>query len=73
MEITATVTAIGPHAISQTDPLVILFGQEATPELADVSVIQTFDQPAQQKQLVLHHGDHIYINDIKFRISRWVA
>ncbi|KRL87556.1 hypothetical protein FC50_GL002272 [Lacticaseibacillus pantheris DSM 15945 = JCM 12539 = NBRC 106106] len=69
MEITATVTAIGPHAISQTDPLVILFGKDATPELADVSVIQQFDEPSQQKQLALHHGDHIFINDIKFRVS----
>lgn len=35
------ITAIGESAISQKDPLIILFGEQATEELRKVSVIQS--------------------------------
>lgn len=69
MEITATVQAIGKHALSPKDAMVILFGEKATPELQDVCVIQKFADPAAQKKMRVHHGDHIYINDIKYRVA----
>lgn len=35
------ITAIGEHAISTKDPMIILFGEQATEELRKVSVIQS--------------------------------
>lgn len=39
--LTTKITAIGESAISQKDPLIILFGEQATEELRKVSVIQS--------------------------------
>jgi PTS system glucitol/sorbitol-specific IIA component len=69
MELTATVTAIGEKALSPKDNMVILFGDKATAALREVSVIQQFDDPEAQKSLNIAHGDHIYINDIKYRVA----
>lgn len=69
MKITSTVTAIGAHAISKKDAMIILFGDSATDALRDVSVIQEFDQPDKAKKMVLKHGDHLYIDDIKYRVN----
>jgi PTS system glucitol/sorbitol-specific IIA component len=69
MELTATVTAIGEKALSPKDNMIILFGDKATDALREVSVIQQFDDPETQKQLTVAHGDHIYINDIKYRVA----
>lgn len=69
MEITATVTAIGQDAISTKDNMVILFGDQATNALRDVSVIQEFADAEAAKQLNLVRGDHLYIDDIKYRIT----
>ncbi|WP_155286237.1 PTS glucitol/sorbitol transporter subunit IIA [Lacticaseibacillus zhaodongensis] len=69
MEITAKVQAIGKDALSPKDAMVILFGEKATPELRDVCVIQEFTDPAAQKKMHVRPGDHIYINDIKYRVA----
>ncbi len=45
MQFTATITAIGKDALSSKDPMIILFGPEATDALRDVAVIQQFDDP----------------------------
>lgn len=51
------VTAIGDSAISSKDPLIILFGEQATDELRKVSVIHTV---VSEKQTVdLHAGGTI--------------
>ena len=42
MQFTATITAIGKDALSSKDPMIILFGPEATDALRDVAVIQQF-------------------------------
>ncbi|MGX7420650.1 PTS glucitol/sorbitol transporter subunit IIA [Carnobacterium gallinarum] len=42
-----TVTSIGPQAISQKDPIIILFGEGATEDIREVSVIQEFENAEQ--------------------------
>ena len=37
MQFTATITAIGKDALSSKDPMIILFGPEATDALRDVA------------------------------------
>ncbi|MFC6169330.1 PTS glucitol/sorbitol transporter subunit IIA [Loigolactobacillus jiayinensis] len=67
--VTSTVIAIGSHAIETNDPLVILFDQEATPELQDIAVIQKFSMPTQMKQLTLAEGDIITIDEHAYTIA----
>ena len=38
-----TVTAIGENAISKKDPMIILFGEQATEEIRTVAIIQSFE------------------------------
>lgn len=47
----SSVTEIGGSAISKKDPLIILFGEEATEELRKVSVIHTVQTEANQIDL----------------------
>lgn len=67
--VTSTVIAIGNHAIENEDPLVILFDQEATPELQEIAVIQEFSEPAAMKTLTLAEGDTITIDDNTYTIA----
>lgn len=56
------------HALDPKDNMVILFGDKATDSLRDVSLIQEFADPEAQKTMTVKVGDHLIINDIKFRI-----
>ena len=44
-----TVTAIGENAISKKDPMIILFGEQATEEIRTVAIIQSFEN---EKEIV---------------------
>ncbi|MFD0896654.1 PTS glucitol/sorbitol transporter subunit IIA [Loigolactobacillus binensis] len=67
--VTSTVTAIGANAIETNDPLVILFDQEATPELQAIAVIQEFTEPTAMQQLTLAEGDTITIDTKTYTIA----
>lgn len=69
MEITATITAVGKDAISTKDNMVILFGDQATNALRDVSVIQEFASPKEEQKLTMARGDLLFIDDIKYRVT----
>lgn len=56
--VVGTVTEIGKSAINQKDPIVILFGEQATEELRTVSVIQDFNE-SDQERIDLEKGDKI--------------
>ena len=60
----STIKKIGPKAISPEDRVVILFGESANEELADVSVIQEFDADTPAASIVLKKGDTITIDGI---------
>lgn len=70
MEIVSTITAIGDAALTPEDPLVILFGDDATESLRDVAVIQHFQDESAQAQLMLHAGDQLQIDDQTYQIAR---
>ena len=70
MLITATVTAVGSQALDATDPLVILFGEDATPALRDIAVIQRFASAKAQAALVVKRGDQLMIDAVTYTITR---
>lgn len=62
-EIKSTITAVGPQALEDQDPMVILFDETASETLRQVAVIQQFDDETAQQQLELHAGDELVIDD----------
>jgi PTS system glucitol/sorbitol-specific IIA component len=64
------VTAIGANALDPADPLVILFGESATPALRGVAVIQQFDDPKAQLALTVAVGDHVEIDSVSYVVER---
>ena len=69
MQFTATITAIGKDALSSKDPMIILFGPEATDALRDVAVIQQFDDPAALSQFSIQAGDRLTIDGTAFTMT----
>ncbi|MFT8411198.1 MAG: PTS glucitol/sorbitol transporter subunit IIA [Schleiferilactobacillus perolens] len=68
-ETKATVTAIGKQALGHADPMVVLFGEEATDEIASIAVIQRFSDKAAQAQLTMARGDQVQINDDRYAVT----
>ena len=62
MKWTATITKIGKQAIEPKGNMVILFGENVTPELVDVSVIQKFDPQTLPTGFIMKKGDTITID-----------
>ena len=69
MQLTATVTAIGKDALSSNDPMIILFGPQATDALRDVAVIQQFADKSALEKLVIKEGDQLTIDDETFEMT----
>jgi PTS system glucitol/sorbitol-specific IIA component len=65
----ATVTQIGEQALGHADPIVVLFGEEATAEIAAIAVIQRFADPAQQRALTVAVGDTIQVGAAAYTIT----
>lgn len=66
--ISAKVTEIGQQAISQKDPMIILFGETATDEIKNVAVIQAFNEDIPKDTLLV--GGEIIIGDQTYQIKR---
>ncbi|WP_294761004.1 PTS glucitol/sorbitol transporter subunit IIA [uncultured Lactobacillus sp.] len=62
MKWTATITKIGKQAIEPKGNMVILFGENVTPELVDVSVIQKFNAQTPVSSFIMKKGDTITID-----------
>lgn len=62
MKWTATIEKIGKKAIDTRDSMIILFGEGATQDLEDVSVVQKFDDATPVKGFVFKKGDTITID-----------
>lgn len=62
----AVVTAIGSHALDGKEPMIILFGEGATKQLKEYSVIQQFQE---KNKLNLSKGDHLNIGDQCYTIE----
>lgn len=62
-----TVTSIGPQAISEKDPIIILFGEEATEDIRQVSVIQAFEK--ESEAIDLKEGHMIKFDDQAYTIE----
>ncbi|WP_461226913.1 PTS glucitol/sorbitol transporter subunit IIA [Lacticaseibacillus suihuaensis] len=69
MSIKATITAVGPKALSDRDPMVILFDDSATAALRQVAVIQRFLDQAAQRKLRLAAGDTLTIDETTYTIT----
>ncbi|WP_412990074.1 PTS glucitol/sorbitol transporter subunit IIA [Pediococcus siamensis] len=65
--VTSEIVAIGKNAIVENDPLVILFGPEATHNLKDVAVIQKFT--ATHPEINLRRGSKIKVRDLSFEVT----
>lgn len=61
-----TVTSIGEQAISQKDPIIILFGEGATEDIRNVSVIQEF---ANSETIDLKVGNTISFDEDVYTIE----
>ncbi|PXY84243.1 PTS glucitol/sorbitol transporter subunit IIA [Lactobacillus melliventris] len=62
MKWTATITKIGKQAIEPKSNMVILFGENVTAELVEVSIIQKFDPDSPLTGFTLKKGDTITID-----------
>lgn len=62
MKWTATITKIGQQAIEPEGKMVILFGENVTKDLSDVSVIQKFDAQTPVSGFTFKKGDTITID-----------
>lgn len=62
MKWNATIEKIGKKAIDSKDGMVILFGESAPSDLADVSVIQKFNADTPASTFVFKKGDTIIID-----------
>nr|WP_034553319.1 PTS glucitol/sorbitol transporter subunit IIA [Carnobacterium funditum] len=60
------VKAIGEHAISKKDPIIILFGEQATEDLRSVSIIQSFKED--QSRVELKPGYSVFFDDQEYTI-----
>jgi PTS system glucitol/sorbitol-specific IIA component len=69
VDIKATITAIGPEAISATDPLVILFDEDATAALKQIALLQEFESEEAMSQLTLATGDQLSIDDQVYQVA----
>jgi PTS system glucitol/sorbitol-specific IIA component len=69
VDIKATITAIGPEAISPTDPLVILFDEDATVALKQIALLQEFESEDAMSQLTLVPGDQLAIDDQVYHVE----
>ncbi|WEV37525.1 PTS glucitol/sorbitol transporter subunit IIA [Lactobacillus sp. ESL0677] len=58
----STITQIGKQAINPKDKMVILFGENVTKDLVDVSVIQKFSVQTPDSTFVFKNGDTITID-----------
>ncbi len=61
-----TVTSIGEQAISKKDPIIILFGEQATEDLRSVSIIQSFKE--NQDRVELKPGQSVFFDDQEYTI-----
>lgn len=66
-EIQAKIVQIGEKAISPKDQMLILFGEDVTPQLAEVSVIQKF---ADRETFRLKKGDQITIGKENYTVTQ---
>jgi glucitol/sorbitol PTS system EIIA component len=57
----ATINKIGRQAIEPKNEMVLLFGDNVSPDLVEVSVIQRFDQQIPLDDFVFNTGDTITI------------
>ena len=62
-----TVTAIGENAISKKDPMIILFGEQATEEIRTVAIIQSFEN--EKETVKLKPGQTISFDEKKYTIK----
>ncbi|WP_057893355.1 PTS glucitol/sorbitol transporter subunit IIA [Lacticaseibacillus brantae] len=69
MTVTATISAIGPQALSPDDPMVILFDDSATEALRAVTLIQDFQARTALETINLSIGDTIDIDNQEFTLT----
>lgn len=69
MNLTATITEIGPDALNPDDKMLILFDESATDALKTVTVIQRFEQRDQLSGFKFKADQTITINDQTYTIT----
>lgn len=62
-----TVTAIGENAISKKDPMIILFGEQATEDIRTVAIIQSFEN--EKETIKLEAGQTISFDEKIYTIK----
>ncbi|MGC6768897.1 PTS glucitol/sorbitol transporter subunit IIA [Enterococcus sp. LJL128] len=60
------VTAIGDHALDGKEPMIILFGEGATENLREYSVIQKFEE---QQELAIKKGNQLKIDELVYTVE----
>lgn len=67
MATTAVVQAIGPQAISKTEPILILFDETATASLQQIAIVQKFTSAL--TPVPLQTGSHLAIDDQRYTVE----
>lgn len=62
----AVVTEVGKHALDEKEPLIILFGENATDALKEYSVVQKFEE---NTVLALKKKDQLKIGEKEYTIN----
>lgn len=62
----AVITEIGAQALSGSEPILILFGENATPALREYSAIQKFEESV---SLTMKAGDQLIIDGKSYKIT----
>lgn len=62
MKWNTTITAIGENAIDEKENIVILFGEQATPEIQKIAILQKFDEQTPENDFVFKKGDSVTID-----------
>ena len=63
----STILQIGKDAISENEPILILFGENATEPIRDVSVLQGFEGDV--SEFVFHVGDAVHFGEQVYQVS----
>lgn len=66
MKIQTKIQKIGAQAISEKDPMIILFGEEATESIAEVAVLQTWNKA---EEVTLKDGDALEFGSEHYQID----
>lgn len=69
MNFETKITRIGDSALKIEDQMVVIFGQNVTDDISEVSLSQEFTEPEKQSEFTLKEGGVVTIGDNRYPIT----